>query len=172
MVFKFLTFLLAVFLTNGILYKPVLAVCNECQDNHVACVNETSYYMCFGEGIPNTKQLFTCPDGMVCTYLPTICFQRSTLPASCGDTSSCGVCNANQVFACTSRTTFAFCFGATIPSDVVGNCPKGTICDASSPNFCVDELMPNSIVCDQIEPVSIMDLKRMNGLKNEIEFKK
>lgn len=89
---------------------------------------------------PNTNQLFTCPDGLVCTNLPNICFQRSTLPASCGDTSSCGKCNSNQVFACTSRTTFAFCFGSTIPSEIEGSCPAGKICDASSPDFCVEEL--------------------------------
>lgn len=92
------------------------------------------------ENVPNTEQLFTCPDGMVCTNLPNICFQRNLLPASCGDTSSCGICNSNQVFACTSRTTFAFCFGAPIPSDTVGTCPVGTTCDSSSPYFCVEEL--------------------------------
>lgn len=95
---------------------------------------------------PHTDQLFTCPDGLVCTNLPNICFQRSTLPASCGDTSSCGKCNSNQVFACTSRTTFAFCFGATIPSETVGSCPLGKICDASSSDFCVDQLQANNIL--------------------------
>ncbi|XP_061395607.1 uncharacterized protein LOC133331222 [Musca vetustissima] len=136
----------------------VAAVCNECQENNVACVNETSYHFCFGANIPNTEQLFTCPDGLVCTHLPNICFQRNTLPASCGDTSSCGICNSNQVFACTSRTTFAFCFGATIPSDVVGSCPTGMICDASSSDFCVRELKPTSIVCDLTEPIDIRNL--------------
>ncbi|XP_075160479.1 uncharacterized protein LOC142233439 [Haematobia irritans] len=150
--FKFGLLIVVISITEICLLKFAGAVCNECQENHVACVNQTSYYMCFGESIPNTSQLFTCPEGLVCTNLPTICFQRNTLPASCGDTSSCDICNSNQVFACTSRTTFSFCYGATTPSDVTGNCPLNTTCDASSPNFCVYELKATSIVCDRVDP--------------------
>ncbi|XP_065361534.1 uncharacterized protein LOC135955152 [Calliphora vicina] len=142
-------------------YNSVNAACNVCQENNVACVNLTSYHMCFGGTKPNTEQLFSCPEGLVCTNLPNICFQRSTLPASCGDTSSCGKCNSNQVFACTTRTTFAFCFGSTIPSEVVGSCPGGKICDASSADFCVDELTPNSIVCDLEQPPASSFLRKL-----------
>ncbi|TMW52557.1 hypothetical protein DOY81_002382 [Sarcophaga bullata] len=144
-IFMFFTF-------SCLTYNITNAACNVCQENNAACVNLTSYHLCFGGSQPNRAQLFTCPDGLVCTNLRNICFQRSTLPASCGDTSSCGKCNSNQVFACTSRTTFAFCFGATIPSETVGSCPLGTICDASSSDFCVDQLTPTSIVCELNEP--------------------
>ncbi|KAI8121367.1 hypothetical protein CVS40_7539 [Lucilia cuprina] len=163
-VYNILIFLLVVcFLTH----QSVNAACNVCQENNVACVNLTSYHMCFGASKPNTAQLFTCPDGLVCTNLPNICFQRSTLPASCGDTSSCGKCNSNQVFACTTRTTFAFCFGSTVPSEVVGSCPQGKICDASSAEICVDELTPTSIVCDlEQTPVSTL-LKKLFYYAND-----
>ncbi|KAH8280811.1 hypothetical protein KR044_006583, partial [Drosophila immigrans] len=122
--------------------------CNECQTtNDVACVNQTSFHLCFGGIRPDTNQTFTCPDGLVCTEMPNICFQRSDKPASCGDTSSCGLCNHNNVFACTSRNTFAFCYGAPTPSTENGTCPDGRFCDASSANICVSKATEDSIIC-------------------------
>ncbi|EDW11760.1 uncharacterized protein LOC6576327 [Drosophila mojavensis] len=122
--------------------------CNLCQaSNDVACINQTAYRMCFGRETPSQDQIFNCPDGLVCTDKPQICFQRSETPASCGDTDSCGRCNANNVFACTSRTTFAFCFGATTPTTVNGTCPVGRFCDASTADICVAKPTPNSIIC-------------------------
>lgn len=122
--------------------------CGLCQpSNDVACINQTAYHMCFGKETPDQSQIFPCPDGLVCTDKPQVCFQRSETPASCGDTDSCGRCNANNVFACTSRTTFAFCFGATTPTTVNGTCPAGRFCDASSANFCVAKATEDSIIC-------------------------
>ncbi|KAH8404389.1 hypothetical protein KR222_008676, partial [Zaprionus bogoriensis] len=122
--------------------------CNECQaSNDAACINQTSFQLCFGESTPDTTQTFTCPDGLVCTEHANICFQRTTVPSSCGDTSSCGLCNSNYTFACTSLNTFAFCYGATTPSTVNGTCPTGTFCDASSTNMCVSEATSDSIIC-------------------------
>ncbi|XP_064553983.1 uncharacterized protein LOC135439234 [Drosophila montana] len=122
--------------------------CNLCQaSNDAACINQTAYQLCFGQDSPNTNQIFNCPDGLVCTDKPQICFQRSEMPASCGDTDSCGLCNENYVFACTSRTTFAFCFGATTPTSVNGTCPTGRFCDASSVDICVATATADSIIC-------------------------
>ncbi|KAH8373684.1 hypothetical protein KR093_003284, partial [Drosophila rubida] len=122
--------------------------CNACQaSNDVACINQTSYQLCFGGTKPHTDQTFTCPDGLVCSEMPNICFQRSDTPASCGDTSSCGLCNQNKVFACTSRNTFAFCYGAPTPSTQNGTCPEGRFCDASSVNICVSKATEDSIIC-------------------------
>lgn len=90
--------------------------------------------------MPITDQIFHCADGLICSDQPNICFQSNGATVSCGDTSSCGLCNENQVFACTSRNTFAFCFGATRPTDVTGQCPTGRLCDASTQNICVTEV--------------------------------
>ncbi|KAL7739496.1 hypothetical protein ACLKA6_003941 [Drosophila palustris] len=128
--------------------------CNECQaTNDVACINQTSYHLCFGQSTPNTAQTFTCPEGLVCTEQPNICFQRTEIPSSCGDTSSCGLCNENKVFACTSLHTFSFCYGGPTPSAVNGTCPSGRFCDASSANICVSQATADSIIChlDSIE---------------------
>ncbi|EDW02857.1 uncharacterized protein LOC6562277 [Drosophila grimshawi] len=121
--------------------------CDVCQANDAACVNQTSYKLCFGKNIPNNDQIFTCPDGLVCTDKAQICFQRSEVPASCGDNDSCGLCNESKTFACTSRNTFSFCFGATKPTTVNGTCPAGRFCDASDVNICVSTATANSIIC-------------------------
>ncbi|XP_039488645.1 LOW QUALITY PROTEIN: uncharacterized protein LOC120450001 [Drosophila santomea] len=103
--------------------------------------------LCFGGTEPNTNQTFVCTDGLVCTDQPVICFQRSETPASCGDTDSCGQCAPNYTFACTSRSTFAFCFGATTPTNVTGSCPDGYFCDASTQEICVTTATDDSIIC-------------------------
>ncbi|XP_050335218.1 uncharacterized protein LOC126762485 [Bactrocera neohumeralis] len=126
--------------------------CNVCQSNSAACINETSFYLCYGGTVPIKDQMFHCADGLICSNLPNICFQSNGASASCGDTSSCGLCNENQVFACTSRNTFAFCFGATKPTDVTGSCPTGRICDASTQNICVTEVQSTSIICNLDSP--------------------
>ncbi|XP_034473927.1 uncharacterized protein LOC117781286 [Drosophila innubila] len=126
----------------------VSSKCNECQSsNDVACINQTSFHMCYGGIKPNTAQTFTCPEGLVCTEQPNICFQRTETPSSCGDTSSCGLCNKNNKFACTSFNTFAFCYGAPTPSTENGTCPTGRFCDASNANICVSKATVDSIIC-------------------------
>ncbi|XP_017848476.1 uncharacterized protein LOC108603837 [Drosophila busckii] len=130
------------------LFLATKGACNVCQPhNDAACLNQTAYQLCFGSGQPSAAQTFVCPDGLVCSDKPTVCFQRSEIPASCGDTDSCGICNLNNVFACTSRTTFAFCFGATTPTTVNGTCPVDKFCDASSVNICVSKATDDSIIC-------------------------
>nr|ADL59610.1 MIP24315p [Drosophila melanogaster] len=103
--------------------------------------------LCFGSTQPNTNQTFVCTDGLVCTDQPVICFQRGENPASCGDTDSCGQCAPNYTFACTSRSTFAFCFGAITPTNVTGSCPDGYFCDASTQEICVTKATDDSIIC-------------------------
>ncbi|XP_062134594.1 uncharacterized protein LOC133844551 [Drosophila sulfurigaster albostrigata] len=145
---NFSFYVLAVLAALGCQLCLVNSVCNECQPlNDAACINETSFHLCFGSSTPNTDQTFTCPDGLVCSQQPNICFQRSETPASCGDTDSCGLCNSDYVFACTSLTTFSLCYGATTPSTTNGTCPDGRFCDASSSNICVTTVTDDSIIC-------------------------
>ncbi|EDV50735.1 uncharacterized protein LOC6545410 [Drosophila erecta] len=125
----------------------IQADCNVCQSNGASCINQTAYNLCFGGSQPNTNQTFVCTDGLVCTDEPVICFQRSETPASCGDTDSCGQCAPNYTFACTSRSTFAFCFGAITPTNVTGSCPDGYFCDASTQEICVTKATDDSIIC-------------------------
>ncbi|XP_053955726.1 uncharacterized protein LOC128861550 isoform X2 [Anastrepha ludens] len=128
--------------------------CNVCQSNTAACINETSFHLCYGGTVPITEQTFHCDDGLVCSDQPNICFQSGGATASCGDTSSCGLCNENNVFACTSRNTFAFCFGATQPTNVNGTCPTGRVCDASTQDICVLQAQNTSIICNLDQPVA------------------
>ncbi|XP_055912357.1 uncharacterized protein LOC129946255 [Eupeodes corollae] len=121
------------------LWHSVKAICNTCQQNGVSCISRTSYQLCFGGSKAHLKQTFKCSDGLVCTDLPNICFQSGGWKPSCGDKSQCGVCNSNRVFACTGRTTFAFCFGSNTPTDVKGTCPYGYICDLTSTSICVPD---------------------------------
>ncbi|SPP76207.1 Hypothetical predicted protein [Drosophila guanche] len=131
----------------------IWSTCDVCQSNGAACINQTSYNLCFGGSSPNTAQTFTCTDGLVCTDQPIICFQRSETPASCGDTDSCGQCAPNYTFACTSRSTFAFCFGATKPTNVTGSCPTDYFCDASTQEICVKKTTDDSIICHLDKPI-------------------
>ncbi|XP_054734441.1 uncharacterized protein LOC129241915 [Anastrepha obliqua] len=155
--------------------------CNVCQSNTAACINETSFHLCYGVWpadeqqyslqwgaldlparfrsnplgtVPITDQTFHCDDGLVCSDQPNICFQSGGATASCGDTSSCGLCNENNVFACTSRNTFAFCFGATKPTNVNGTCPTGRVCDASTQDICVLQAQNTSIICNLDQPIA------------------
>ncbi|XP_017071780.2 protein SLG1 [Drosophila eugracilis] len=125
--------------------------CNVCQSNQVACINSTSFYLCFGDGTPHRDQLYHCLEGFDCTNLTAICVQKSSQrPPSCGDTSQCGQCNANvnYLFACQSRGIFQMCYGATRPTGKFGYCPSGTVCDASSNAICVPEVEGQSVTCD------------------------
>ncbi|XP_070141802.1 uncharacterized protein [Drosophila kikkawai] len=125
--------------------------CNVCQSNKVACINSTSFYLCFGDATPHRDQLYHCLDGFDCTNLTAICVQKSSQrPPSCGDTSQCGQCSAssNYLFACQSRGIFQMCYGATRPAGKFGYCPSGKVCDASSTAICVDEEKSQTVTCD------------------------
>ncbi|EDW40770.1 GM25094 [Drosophila sechellia] len=125
--------------------------CNVCQSNQVACINSTSFYLCFGDGTPHRDQVYHCLEGFDCTNLTAICVQKSSQrPPSCGDTSQCGQCNANRnyLFACQSRGIFQMCYGATRPTGKFGYCPTGTVCDASSTSICVPEVEGQTLTCD------------------------
>ncbi|KAH8364251.1 hypothetical protein KR084_004875 [Drosophila pseudotakahashii] len=148
-----------------------LSDCNVCQSNQVACINSTSFYLCFGgklkakpselnykhhvnhpsDGTPHRDQLYHCLEGFDCTNLTAICVQKSSQrPPSCGDTTQCGQCNANRnyLFACQSRGIFQMCYGATRPTGKFGYCPSGTVCDATSTAICVPEVANQTLTCD------------------------
>ncbi|XP_067647235.1 uncharacterized protein [Eurosta solidaginis] len=147
--------LLTAFAVFTIIYEQINGQgCNVCQSNGAACISETSFYLCYGGDVPVTNQVFQCTDGLICSDQPNICFQSNGARASCGDTSSCGLCNKYQVFACTSRNTFAFCFGATRPSEVTGTCPNGRVCDASTQNICVSQVQNTSMICNLDQPLT------------------
>ncbi|XP_023160929.2 uncharacterized protein LOC111592761 [Drosophila hydei] len=129
----------------------VVADCNVCQTNQAACINSTSFYLCFGDGTPHTDNIYSCLDGTVCTARTAICVQKNALwPASCGDTSKCGQCSAhrNHKFACLSRHTFRMCYGAAQPTGPIGICPAGNACDAESDVVCTVERAGQTFTCD------------------------
>ncbi|XP_034481977.1 uncharacterized protein LOC117787540 [Drosophila innubila] len=125
--------------------------CNVCQPNQAACINSTSYYMCFGDDTPYTDHIYNCLAGFQCSDYPSICIQKNAQrPPSCGDTSKCGHCSAhrNYKFACHSRGIFQLCYGASQPTGSYGKCPAGTVCDASSDVVCVQEKPGQAVTCD------------------------
>ncbi|XP_013111479.2 uncharacterized protein LOC106089997 [Stomoxys calcitrans] len=129
------------------------AECNVCQSNQAACINTTSYYLCFGGDTPVMDELYHCQNGFDCTDLNAICVQSSSQRRpSCGDTSLCGLCSAhrNHVFACMSRTTFRMCYGALRPIGPTGYCPEGYVCDAKSNTVCVPQNLANEVTCDMV----------------------
>ncbi|KAM8709008.1 hypothetical protein ACLKA7_015904 [Drosophila subpalustris] len=128
-----------------------LSDCNVCQTNQAACINSTSYYLCFGDGTPHTDNIFHCLAGFQCSDSTAICIQKNAQrPPSCGDTSKCGLCSAhrNYKFACHARGIFQMCYGASQPTGPYGMCPTGTVCDASSDVVCVPEKPGESVTCD------------------------
>ncbi|XP_030238993.1 uncharacterized protein LOC108650537 [Drosophila navojoa] len=133
------------------LVAHVVTDCNVCQTNQAACINSTSFYLCFGDGMPHTDRIYNCLEGTVCTARTAICVQKNALwPPSCGDTSKCGQCSAhrNHKFACQSRRTFQMCYGATRPTGALGFCPPGYACDASSDVVCTPERVGQTFTCD------------------------
>ncbi|XP_017862115.1 PREDICTED: uncharacterized protein LOC108613271 [Drosophila arizonae] len=129
----------------------VVTDCNVCQTNQAACINSTSFYLCFGDGMPHTDRIYNCLEGTVCTARTAICVQKNAQwPPSCGDTSKCGQCSAhrNHKFACQSRGTFQMCYGATRPTGALGFCPPGYACDASSDVVCTPERVGQTFTCD------------------------
>ncbi|XP_055382155.1 uncharacterized protein LOC129612526 [Condylostylus longicornis] len=114
--------------------NPISGACNVCgTTSQIACLNQTSFQRCTGSTIvPGTT--VTCPSGTYCNSdSPMRCV--STDP-SCG--GLCGVCNPNTFVACLSKTQYAYCFGST-PSNQVGNCGTGEICNSDSPAICFNQ---------------------------------
>ncbi|EDW36491.1 GL10343 [Drosophila persimilis] len=146
---SFIPILAVLFL--AFLVGQTVSECNVCQSNKVACINSTSFYLCFGDGTPHTDQLYHCLEGFDCTNLTAICTQKSNQrPPSCGDTSQCGQCSAhrNFLFACLSRGIFQMCYGAVSPTGKFGYCPTGMVCDASTDSICVPEVANQTLTCD------------------------
>ncbi|KAH8406004.1 hypothetical protein KR215_002644, partial [Drosophila sulfurigaster] len=128
-----------------------LSDCNVCQSNQAACINSTSYYLCFGDDEPYTDQVYTCLAGFQCSNATAICIQKNAQrPPSCGDTSKCGLCSAqrNYKFACLSKGIFQLCYGASQPTGPYGQCPTGMVCDATSDTVCVEETAGQEYTCD------------------------
>ncbi|XP_030373076.1 uncharacterized protein LOC115623039 [Scaptodrosophila lebanonensis] len=143
--------LFASFCTILWLAREGTADCNVCQSNGAACINSTSYYMCFGGITPNQEQLYHCLDGFECTDLRAICVQKNAQrPPSCGNTALCGQCSAhrNYLFACLSRGIFQMCYGSSQPAGKFGYCPTGFVCHAGSDAVCVPENTVSTITCD------------------------
>ncbi|KAH8286513.1 hypothetical protein KR054_010597, partial [Drosophila jambulina] len=132
----------------------VVGICDTCQiNNNVACVNETHYRMCSQNVAPN--QILPCGEGKVCTEYAAICLPRNAVTPSCptdAANGACETCNGNNLFVCTSRTTFQMCDGTTM-SDQVTYCKDDKICSISSGKFCVDKCeITGSVECDRAAP--------------------
>ncbi|XP_049313862.1 uncharacterized protein LOC105223594 [Bactrocera dorsalis] len=151
---KWLMVILQVTICIYFFIESTSAACNVCQDNQVACINSTSFYLCFGDSNPNMDVLYHCKEGFECTEYNAICLQASATRApSCGSTSLCGQCTAqaNALFACLSRTTFQMCYGAVHPTGQVGYCPSGFVCDATSDAVCVSTAGTHTVTCDVVD---------------------
>lgn len=76
----------------------------------------------------------------MCNDSSQICANASTTNvADCPTSASvCNTCSSDNRFACLNSTTFAYCFGGSIPSSMTGLCPTGQFCDliAVAPGFC------------------------------------
>ncbi|XP_020816346.1 uncharacterized protein LOC110190302 [Drosophila serrata] len=131
----------------------VVGICDSCQTNNVACLNETHYRMCSANVAPN--QILKCGENKVCTEYAAICMDKDAVPAACpadGANGSCETCNGNNLFVCTSRTTFQMCDGTTL-TDQVTYCKDNKICSISSGKYCVDSCeITGSVECDRVAP--------------------
>ncbi|XP_016955777.1 uncharacterized protein LOC108028447 [Drosophila biarmipes] len=132
----------------------VLGLCDSCQTNNVACLNETHYRFCADNVAPN--QVAECPTGQVCTNLAIICMDKGSYDASCSADAadgSCPSCDGTSMFVCTSRTTFQQCNGTSLLSQVT-KCKDNKICSISSGKYCVDLCEAgDSIECDREAPL-------------------
>lgn len=131
----------------------VLGICDNCQENGVACLNETHYRLCSDNVAPN--QVLECPVDKVCTDMAAFCMDKNFVTPSCPDETpngACESCNGNNLFVCTSRSTFQMCDGTTL-TDQVTRCKDGKICSISSGKYCVDSCeIRGSVECDRAAP--------------------
>ncbi|XP_065361093.1 uncharacterized protein LOC135954787 [Calliphora vicina] len=125
------------------------AKCNLCSDYGIACINETSFNLCFG-GKQDTSKVYDCPADRLCSATSLKCIEASSGgKAACEPNKGCGVCDGDKIFACTSRTTFAQCNGEEL-TEITGVCPKGLTCNSEGSEICVDECnRPNVFECDR-----------------------
>ncbi|XP_043865865.1 uncharacterized protein LOC6581685 isoform X2 [Drosophila mojavensis] len=140
-------------LLAALLAPPALvdATCGFCYGSHT-CINTTTFRVCY-EKKPVPSLTFTCPEETpICTQYGSIC-QRDFEPA-CPYTVKCGKCDAGQIFACTSLTTFGACHaGQLLPERSI--CPKDYYCSvrgAANGNPCNLVCEPDvEDSCDRVE---------------------
>jgi len=118
----------------------VWSACNRCNENNIACVNETHFQYCIDSKPFVEGGTLPCEEGKVCTALGIFCASadlgfKPDCPASDID---CRPCNEDQLFQCTSKTTFRMCRGNEFTGETIP-CPKDTVCSMDSGKFCVKE---------------------------------
>lgn len=126
------------------------AKCDACGTNGIACVNETSFHMCY-DGNQDKSEILTCPSNKICVRSSMKCVDPGMgLTPDCIPDRTCSYCDGSKLFTCTSRTTYAMCNGDQL-TDFKGVCPPKLVCDSSSSEICVTEckLTNNQIECDR-----------------------
>ncbi|XP_037940347.1 uncharacterized protein LOC119673183 [Teleopsis dalmanni] len=128
--------------------------CNECQENNIACIDETHFHICAGGQI-DKRFTFICPDNGICTGYGLKCMPaNSGITPSCTPDSGCAICSPTNMFTCISRTQFAQCSGSEITANV-GVCPDGFTCDTTSSAICINDCnKPASLSCDR-DPITL-----------------
>ncbi|KAH8364249.1 hypothetical protein KR084_004872 [Drosophila pseudotakahashii] len=121
--------------TTGVLLALYIlgsqADCNVCASvSQVACISNTSFQFCTS-GLP-FGPAYTCPTGYYCTANDATCNTDAALRSCIG----CGSCNSNNTFACLTARTFALCLGTATPSQILGSCGLGYVCDYNNANIC------------------------------------
>ncbi|XP_067642773.1 uncharacterized protein [Eurosta solidaginis] len=147
-----LTILLSVITISTLLVQQTTASCGVCNSNGIACISQTEFYICYNNQPDNTTR-HECPNQGTCTNLKIKCSEAGNAPADCTP-PICG-CTANsEMFACTSRTTFAQCNGAQVVTR--GSCPTGLLCSSTGGGeLCVGECqVQGQIECDLDVPAS------------------
>ncbi|KAM7355569.1 uncharacterized protein ACRADG_001597 [Cochliomyia hominivorax] len=129
------------------------ASCNTCSPHGIACINETSYHLCF-ENKANTNQVITCPGNKVCSSTKLRCVEKGSGSPACEPNKGCGDCRIGELFACTSRTTFAQCHDGKLTT-FTGVCPEGFVCETrEGGEICKNECdRPNKLECDRESPL-------------------
>ncbi|XP_055914803.1 uncharacterized protein LOC129948020 [Eupeodes corollae] len=118
--------------------EQIESLCNVCQKNYAACLDEKRFALCTG-GKPEDK-IYTCPDGYVCTKSTSVCLPQSEMnPVTASCEMTCGLCNSpGKLFSCLSSSTYAFCFAKDVPDlTAKGVCPDGYVCNLKSREICM-----------------------------------
>ncbi|XP_034482021.1 uncharacterized protein LOC117787577 [Drosophila innubila] len=142
--------LLAILLHSAV---DVEATCGHCYGAH-ACVDNTTFQLCI-DGVPRPELSIPCPAELpVCTRFAAICLSLdSGFKSDCGDTSNCGQCGDNAIFACTTQTSFGKCVDGELPNPERISCPSGSFCSvkgAAAGDPCVYACEPDSSdTCDR-----------------------
>ncbi|XP_055372990.1 mucin-2-like [Condylostylus longicornis] len=133
-----------ILLTVLILFFKTLALvngeCDVCGTANIACVNATSFKICVNGEI-FLDQTFTCPNNLLCNHDDEErCVEIAKEP-SCA--RYCGSCNPKINIACLNHETFSICLNSK-PSNVIGKCENGLVCDTSTERICVNPLETSS----------------------------